>query len=365
MPAMQVSRRVAALPDISPIRTAFFALPLLAAATAGGAARADAVSDFYAGKSVTMIVGYSAGGGYDIYARSVARHMDKHIPGAPKIVVTNMPGAGSIVALNNLYNIAPKDGTAMATFGRGLVMEPLVGASKVQYDATKLTWIGSASSELSVCAVTQKAKVKTFEDTLQHETAVGGEGSGSDPDTYASLVRSLFGSKMKIVTGYPGGNDMTLAIERGELDGRCGWSWGSIRATRPDWIAGAGKLNILLQMTLERHPDLPNVRTVLEMAQTPQDREVVKLIVSRQTVARPFAAPPNIPEDRKIALRRAFDATMKDPAFLAEAKQLSLEVDPVSGEEVDKLVHELYRSAPDVVARAKAVIAGQATTAAK
>jgi tripartite-type tricarboxylate transporter receptor subunit TctC len=195
------------------------------------------------------------------------------------------------------------------------------------------------------------------------EAAVGGEGSGSDPDTYALLVKNLFGSKFKLVTGYPGGNDMTLAIERGEIDGRCGWSWGSIKATRPDWVSGPNKLRVLLQMTLERSHEMPDVPTVLEKAKTPEDKEIVKLIVSRQSLARPFAAPPGVPEDRKTALRKAFDETMKDPEFVAEAKTLSLEVEPVSGVEVDRLIAELYRSSPDVVARAKAVIAGSAPVA--
>jgi tripartite-type tricarboxylate transporter receptor subunit TctC len=325
-----------------------------------GLAHAESAADFYRGKSVNMIVGYSAGGGYDIYARAIARHLGDHIPGNPKVTVTNMPGAGSVVALNYLYNVAPKDGLTLATFGRGLAMEPLIGTSKVQYDATKLTWIGSASNELSVCAVTDKSKIMTFEDSLATESAVGGEGAGSDPDTYAMLVRNLFGSKMKLVTGYPGGNDMTLAIERGELDGRCGWSWGSIKATRPDWAAGPHKLRVLLQMTLERNQEMPDIPTVLEKAKTESDREIVKLIVSRQVVARPFAAPPGIPDERRDALRTAFDNTMNDPAFLAEAKSLSLEVDPISGVEVTKLIQELYRSSPEVVAKAKAVIAGAA-----
>ena len=364
MRRMQVSRR--ALAQTSPLlsRRALVAAPLLAAALfCATRARADAVEDFYRGKQLNMIVGYSSGGGYDIYARSVARYMGAHIPGAPKVVVTNMPGAGSLVSVNHLYNIAPKDGTAIATFGRGLPMEPLIGAAKVQFDATKLTWIGSVASELSVCAVTQKSRVKSSRISLSIEAAVGGEGSGSDPDTYASLVKNLFGAKMKLVTGYPGGNDMTLAIERGELDGRCGWSWGSIKATRPDWVSGPNKLRVLLQMTLERSHEMPDIPTVLEKAKTPEDKDVVKLIVSRQTVARPFAAPPGIPEDRKIALRKAFDDTMKDPEFLAEAKTLSLEVEPVGGAEIDRLIAELYRSSPDVVARAKAVIAGSAGVA--
>ena len=320
-------------------------------------ARADEVSDFYRGKTVTMIVGYSAGGGYDIYARAVARHMGEHMPGAPKIVVQNMPGAGSIASANYLFNAAAKDGTIFGTFGRGVPMEPLIGAAKVQYDASKFTWIGSAANELSVCAVTQKSQVKTWDDAMRRDAAVGGEGSGSDPDTYAMMVRGLFGARFRIVTGYPGGNDMTLAIERGELDGRCGWSWGSIKATRPDWVSGPNRLNVLLVMSTERSEELPDVPTVLEKAMTDRDRDIVRLIVSRQTVARPFAAPPGVPVARRDALRKAFMATVNDPVFLAEAKAASLEISPLSGEDVEKLIGELYKAPAESIAQARAAIA--------
>ena len=320
-------------------------------------AQTESLAEFYRNKPINLIVGYSTGGGYDIYARSFARHLGKHMPGNPKIVVTNMPGAGSLTTVNHLYNVAPKDGSALATFGRGLPMEPMIGAGKTQFDATKLTWIGSISTELSVCAVTQKSKAVTFNDLLTQEVALGGEGAGSDPDTYANLVRSLTGAKIRLVTGYPGGNDMTLAIERGELDGRCGWSWGSVKATRPSWVSGPDKLRVLIQLSVERSDEMKDVPTIYEMAKTAEDKEAVKLIVSRQTIARPFAAPPALPGDRAQALRLGFDATMKDPEFLAEAKTLSLEVDPVSGVQMEKLIQELYRASPDVVARAKAIMA--------
>jgi len=318
----------------------------------------ESVADFYRNRPMNLIVGYSTGGGYDIYARSLARHLGKHIPGNPKIVVSNMPGAGSLTSVNHLYNVAPKDGSTIATFGRGQPMEPLIGTGKTQFDATKLTWIGSASTELSVCAVSQKSKALTLADMIANDIALGGEGSGSDPDTYANLVRSLTGAKIRLVTGYPGGNDMTWAIERGELDGRCGWSWGSIKATRPSWVSGPDRLRVLLQLNDARNAEMPDVPSIYEMAKTAEDKEAVKLIVSRQTVARPFAAPPSIPEDRKKALRDGFMATMKDAEFLAEAKQLSLEIDPVSGADMEKLIADLYRVSPAVVERAKAMMTG-------
>ena len=343
-----------------------FGAASLALACLAGAAKADAAADFYRGRNVTIVVGYSAGGGYDVYARAVARYMNRHIPGNPNIVVTNMPGAGSLASVNFLYNVAPKDGSFMATFGRGIPMEPLIGAGKFQFEATKLNWIGSASTELSVCAVTQKSKARTFEDTLTTEIAMGGEAAGSDPDTYANLVRALTGARLKLVTGYPGGNDMALAAERGELDGRCGWSWGSVKATRPTWVSGPDALRVLLQLAVERSPEMPNVPTIYELTKSERDKQVVRLIVSRQTMARPFAAPPDVPAERVAALRAAFDATMKDKDFLAEADKLKLEVEPVSGAEVQKLIDDLYKSSPEVLARAKEVMAaGPAASVAK
>src|SRR5919202_108547 len=264
------------------------ALCTLLAIFAGGLAwaqGANPVADFYRGKTITMIVGYTAGGGYDLYARALARHMGKHIPGNPGFVVTNMPGAGSLTAANYLYSVAPKDGTVIGTIGRGLAMEPLIGKSNVQFDARRFTWIGSGTNEISVCVVSSKSPVKTWEDVFTTPVSVGGEGSGSDPDTFTILMRNLLGAKLNLVTGYPGGAEITLAIDRGEVDGRCGWSWSAINATRPDWIRDK-KLTLLLQMALERNPELPDVPAVLEKAKTDQQRDILKLVFSRQVMGR-------------------------------------------------------------------------------
>ena len=325
-------------------------------------ARAQSVEDFYRGRTITMVVGYTAGGGYDLYARALARHMGRHIPGNPGFVVNNMPGAGSLTAANYLYNVAPKDGTVIGTIGRGLAMEPLIGKSNVQFDSRRFTWIGSGTNEISVCAVSSTSPVKTWEDVMTTPITVGGEGSGSDPDTFSILMRNLFGAKLQLVTGYPGGAEITLAIERGEVDGRCGWSLSSIKATRPDWLKEK-KLNILLQMSLERNPELPDVPAVLEKAKDDRQRSILKLVFSRQLMGRPFLGPPGIPEDRKQALRKAFDDTMKDPEFLKEAKTAALEINPVSGAEVDRLIAELYATPKEVVEQARAVITGEAAPA--
>ena len=340
-------------------------LALFASLVVAAPACADEVADFYRGKTFTMVVGYSAGGGYDLYARAISRHIGKHIPGNPTVIVNNMPGASSVASANYLANVAPKDGLVIATFSRGLPMEPLIGTAKTQYDATKMTWIGSASNELSVCAVMPRAAVKNWNDFLTKESTMGGEAAGSDPDSYALMVRGLFGAKIKVVTGYPGGNDMTLAAERGEIDGRCGWSWSSIKATRPDWVSGANKLSVLVQLSMERHKDLPDVPSAYELATNDTQRAIIRLVVGRQIIARPFAAPPGIPPARRDALRKAFMDVMKDPAFLAEAKAMSLEIDPVSGEEVTKLIADIYASPREIIDQARNIMSGGADRSVK
>jgi tripartite-type tricarboxylate transporter receptor subunit TctC len=318
-------------------------------------ARADAVADFYRGRSITLTVGYSASGGYDAYGRVLARHLSKHIPGRPSVIVQNMPGAGSLRAANFLYNVAPKDGTAIGHFSRGMAMEPLIGTSATQFDARRFAWLGSGTDEVSICLTWHASRVKTWNDMLAIPFTVGGEGSGSDPDIFSAVVRNAFGVKLKLVSGYPGTAEVALAIERGEVDGRCGWSWSSLKLTKPDWIANK-RINLITQLALAKSPELPDVPLIFEFAATDRQRQILRLVLSRQSMARPFAAPPDLPADRKAALRTAFDQTLADPEFLAEARQRGLEVNPVSGAEIDRLVDELYRTAPDIVAEVRAII---------
>ena len=325
-------------------------------ASLASAARADAVADFYRGRSVALIIGYSAGGGYDAYGRVVARHLGKHIPGNPAVIAQNMPGAGSLRAANWLYNAAPKDGSVIGMFSRGMAMEPLIGTSQTQFDARKFFWLGSGTDEVSTCVTWHGSAVKTWGDALKIPFTVGGEGSGSDPDIFATVVRNVFGVKLRLVSGYPGSAEVALAIERREVDGRCGWSYSSLRQQRPDWITNR-QVNILVQLALKKSPELPDVPLVTEFATTDRQRQILRLVFSRQAMARPFTAPPGIPAERKAALRKAFDETMKDTAFLEEAKQRSLEVAPVTGAEIDALIGDLYRSPPDVVAEVRASIA--------
>jgi len=337
------------------LRLPLLGLCTIAAAMLSDRARADAVADFYHGKTINVIVGYTAGGGYDIYARALARHMGRHLPGGPNFIVTNITGAGSLNAANHIYNVAPKDGTAFGTFARGLAMEPLIGTAKVQFDATKFTWLGSGTNEISVCATWHTSPVKTWADALKTQFTVGGEGAGSDPDTYALMLRNVFGVKLKLVTGYHGTSDIILAIERGEVDGRCGWSWSSIKSTRAAWIAEK-KLNDLIHISEQKAPELADVPTVSAFANDRQ-RQMLRLVTSRQVMGRPFAAPPGVPEDRNQALRKAFDETLRDAAFLEEANKLKLEVNPVPGTEIDTLIAELYRTPKDIVEEARKAIA--------
>ena len=311
---------------------------------------ADAVADFYRGKTVQVLVGFGPGGGYDLYARTLARYMGRHIPGNPTMVPQNMPGAGGIKVMNYLYNVARKDGTVIGTFARGLVVEPLLGhAQGTQFEAAKFNWIGSVSNEVSICAFWATKGIKTWQDLQTKPSIVGASAAGADSEIFPVVLRNIFHLPMKVVTGYSGGGaDINLGMERGEVTGRCGWSWSSLLSQSKPLLDGK-KINIVVQFALQKHEDLPDVPLAMDMATTPQDKAALKLIISRQSIARPFAAPPGLPADRVQALRAAFDATMKDPQFLAEAKRLDLEVRPVGGAEVEKLIKEIYATPPDIV----------------
>jgi len=318
-------------------------------------ARADEVADFYRGRSVTLFIGYSAGGGYDAYGRVLARHLGKHIPGGPSVVVQNMPGAGSLRCANFLYNLAPRDGTAIGHFSRGLAMEPLIGTSPTQFDARRFGWLGSGTDEVSIFVTWHSSAVKSWDDALIKPFTVAGEGSGSDPDVFSAVLKNAFGARLKLVSGYPGSAEVALAIERGEVDGRVGWSWSSLKLLKPDWVAGQ-RVNFIVQLALNKSQELAQAPLILDFADTERKRQILRLVLSRQPMARPFAAPPGLPQDRLRALRKAFDATMADPEFLAEAKHRGLEVNPVSGSEIDRLVDELYSTPPDIVAETRRMI---------
>lgn len=327
----------------------------LGVALSSGPASADPVEDFYRGKTIDLIIGYSAGGGYDRYGRLLAQHIGRHIPGNPTVVPRNLPGAGSLVAVNHLYDTADADGTVFGTFSRGLPMAPLLFDEEgLEFDATRFNWIGSLNNEVSVCMAWHTASVSTWEEMQEVELITAGSGTADDTATM-NILSNVLGAKLRIITGYPGSSEMMLAMERGEVDGFCGVSWSSAKSRKPEWIA-ENKVNLLVQMAMEKHADLPDVPLVMDFAETEEERQILTLIFARQTMGRPFAAPPGVPAERVEALRAAFEATVRDPEFLKAAEEARLEINPVSGPEIDALLGAVYQTPPEVVARTRAAI---------
>jgi len=319
---------------------------------------AQGASDFYKGRTINLYIGYSPGGAYDLYARVIARHMGAHIPGNPTIVPQNMEGAGSLRLANYLYRVAAQDGTAIATFGRGIAFDPLLLGQGDAFNAEKMNWLGSANNEVSVCVAMKSSGITSFQDLFAKELTVGGTGASSDTDQFPRVLSAVLGAHFKIVQGYPGGNDVVLAMERGEVQGRCGWSWSSVLSTHKSWITD-GRMIVLVQLSLAKHPDLPDVPLVMDFAKTDQQRQILKIILARNVMGRPYVAPPNVPGDRVALLRQAFMDTMKDKDFLTEADKMQLEVNPVSGADVETLVKDVYATPPDIVAKAKAAAESQ------
>jgi tripartite-type tricarboxylate transporter receptor subunit TctC len=315
------------------------------------AASAQSPPPFYQGKQIELDINSSVGGGYDLYARLLARHMGKYIPGDPTIVPKNMVGASGLRLANWLASAAPRDGTVIGAVSRATAFEPLLGNKNAQYDGTKFAFIGSGNDEVSVCVTWHTSGVATFQDALQRMVTVGAAGTvGDDTYQFPALLDRMFGAKFKIVRGYPGGNEINLAMEQGEVQGRCGIPWSTVKATRRDWIDDK-KVNFLMQFSLAKHPDLPDVPLVTDLAKTDEQRKVVKLIFGRQVMGRPFALPPGVPKERLAELRKAFDATMIDKDYLADAAKMKLEVKPVSGGQIERLVDDIYKTTSPAVAR--------------
>jgi tripartite-type tricarboxylate transporter receptor subunit TctC len=327
---------------------------VVAAMSLSTGARSAGVEEFYKGRTISLIIGYSADSGYDIYARMLARFMGKYIPGNPSIVSQNMPGAGSLKAAMYVHGVAPKDGSVIATIGRSAPIEPLLGDA--QFDGRSFTWLGSIASNSSLCTSWHTTAIKTWQDAMTKPFALAGEGSGSDPDNFARILKNVFGAKVRLVTGYPGGTEMNLAIERGEVDGRCGWSWDSIKSTRPDWLRDK-KINLLAVFSLQKAADIPpDIPLIGDLARSDEQRQILRVHLAGQALGRPFFTSPGVPADRKSALRAAFDATMKDPDFVAEITRVKLEVNPASGAEIDRLLAEVYATPKDVIEKAKQAV---------
>jgi tripartite-type tricarboxylate transporter receptor subunit TctC len=339
-----------------PFRLKALALASAAAIVAVSAASAQSVEEFYKGKTVEVYIGFSVGGGYDTYARMLATHMGEHIPGNPTMVPKNQPGAGSLKLANWLYEAAPQDGTVFGIVARAAPFDPLFGNEAANFDALKFNYIGSANNEVSVCVARADTGIEKFDDLKEKELIVGGTGPTADTVQFPKVMNDVFGTKITIIDGYPGGNDVNLAMERGEVTGRCGWSWSSVVSTRQDWV-DSGYINVLMQLSTSKHPDSPDsVPLIMDLAQTDDDKRLLRVVFARQALGRPFIAPPNIPEDRVKALRDAFMETMKDPEFLADAKKAELEITPISGEDVQQLVVEAYDASPEIVKRISAIV---------
>jgi tripartite-type tricarboxylate transporter receptor subunit TctC len=303
----------------------------------------------FAGKTVTMYIGFGPGGGYDLWARVIARHIGAHLPGHPTVTPENFQGAGSYRAANFIYNVAPKDGTAMAAIARDAVLGPLTGAPGAQFDATKFSWLGTPAIETNICIAYHTAEVKTFDDLTKKQLVVGDNGPGTGTHSYPLALNAILGTKFKIVGGYPSSADVFLAMERGEVQGICE-SLDSVKNRRPDWIPN-GTISVLFQGGIKPNAELKDVPFVLDLAQKPEDKQAIEFLYVGQGIGRPFVAPPGLPPDRLKMLQDAFSATLKDPDFLSETEHYHLALDPEDGAQLEALVKKAYATPKPVIDR--------------
>src|ERR1700720_2618855 len=332
---------------------------VLAAVSTGAGLAQDAIAQFYRGRQITVIVGSSAGGGYDIYARLLSRHMPKHIPGNPAMVVTNMTGAGSNAAAAHLFNVAPRDGAVIGALQNSAVLDALLDAllgdtKRLRHDATKFVHLGSATIDHYVCIARADAEVKSFKDLFTQELIIGASQPGTSTRDFPAMLNNMTGSKIRLVSGYPGTREITLAIEKDEVKGLCGFSWSSLQAQRPEWLK-SGFIRVLVQEHDKGHPDISKmgVPLAVDFATTPENRQVMELIYSSETFGRPYMMSPGVPAERVVALREAFMKTMRDEELLAEARRIGVVIDPISGEELQALAEKIFATPAAVVERAK------------
>jgi tripartite-type tricarboxylate transporter receptor subunit TctC len=307
-------------------------------------------------RPVSIYVAGTAGGGIDLYARLLARHVGRHIPGKPTVTVQLMPGAGGIRAANFLAEQAPRDGTAVATFAGGPILEPLIGARNPGYDMSQFTWIGAITKDIGLCISFATTPFKTIDDVRRQQMIVAGTGAGSETDTWPVVLNDVLGTKLKLVTGYVGSQETILAIERGEVHGRCVFSHSALKIAKPDWLRDK-KINVLVLTARERSADFPGVPAVVELVAKPDDRALLELMVGPGAMGRPFVAPPQLPASKAALLRRAFDATMQDPEFRAEAARLQGDITPTTGEAVQRLVAGIYATPRSVIDRVRKLLA--------
>jgi tripartite-type tricarboxylate transporter receptor subunit TctC len=317
-------------------------------------AHADGVEDFYRGKSISMLVASGVGGGYDVYARGFARYVTKHLPGNPVIIVKNMEAAGGLAAASTLYNTIEKDGLTIGALTNGVAMDPLFGNPGARFDSQKFNWIGSIGKLENVCATWHTSPITSIGQALTREVVVSGTGATTNSVIVPKILNALLGTKFKIVSGYDTAG-LTMSVERGEVEGICGLSWSTLKASRPDWISGH-RLNVILQVALNKLADLPEVPSAIDLVTDPQNRRVLELILIRQEMGRPIVASPGVPKERIEALRRAFGETMADPDYLAESQKQNLEIEPLTGAEIDRLLAAAYGAPKETVARAASLV---------
>jgi tripartite-type tricarboxylate transporter receptor subunit TctC len=333
------------------VKKNILALPvgLLTAVIASGHVAAQSLPGAFAGKTVTLIIGFGTNSQYDLWGRVVARHVGRHLPGNPAVTTQNMEGAGSYRAANFIYNIAPKDGTSIALIGRDAPLGPLSAAPGARYDATKLSWIGTPTVETNVCIAYKNATVKTAQDLLNKELVVGDAGAGSSSSLYPKALKGILGLRFRVISGYPATGDVLLAMERGEVEGICE-SFDAIRLRRPEWIT-TKTISILFQGGTKPNPKLTDVPLISALAHNEIDKQAIEFLNAGQGMGRPFVAPPNLPADRLKMLRVAFMETMTDPEFLAEARQRQLAIEPKSGEDLEALITKAYATPKPIIER--------------
>jgi tripartite-type tricarboxylate transporter receptor subunit TctC len=341
---------------ISPSAAGAVALAVLGSFAAGGLSPAAAQADFYKGKTVELVISTGAGGGLDTNGRIVARHLAKHIPGEPTIVPKNMPGAGHIRAANYVFSQAPKDGTTVGTFIPIFVMAQVLERSKsIQFNPADFQWLVSTSSSNSTAYVWSATGVKTIEDARRRQVIMGGTGVGSYTVIYPTVMNSTLGTKFKLVTGYQSTTDIGIALERGEIEGRAGNNFNSLKSEHPEWLSG-NKINLLAQVGLDRDPEFPNVPLITEIAKTDDARQILKFFSTDIVIGRPFVTSPGVPADRVAILRKAFDDMLKDSAFLEDSTKAGIDISPVDGVRIQKIVADFMNTPADIVTKAKAAM---------
>jgi len=339
---------------MTPVRLIAF-LVVATTSCAATMAHAQAVEDFYKANPITMLVGSGAGGGYDVYARAFARTWTNHIPGHPAIIPKNLPAAAGLAAASTLYNGSERDGSVIGAFTNGAAMDPLFGNSSAHYDALRFNWLGSIGKLENVCFTWHTSPVRTIADARAREVIVAAAGATSNSAIVPKMLNALIGTRFKVVPGYDTSSGLTMAVERGEAEGICGLSWSTMKASRPHWIKD-NLLNVIVQMGLAKLRDLPDVPSALDLIEDAGNRQVMELILIRQEAGRPFAAPPGTPADRVAALRRAFEDTLADPEFVAEANRMQLEIEPMTGDAIEKMLTKAYAAPKAIVERAAKLV---------